>query len=204
MYSEVMPMIVNGLREAGMPESQIDVIAQLGHCTQGLVHRGTIDVETDYPNAPSFPAGDTSLGWGSNTFNNNTSEYNTDTGNVDGGYTINAPGVSYFTTIITAGPFILNGVKYEPQTVTVVTDYRYDATSHKLQKKTRSLTFLGTMEAESAWTDVHAAEEQDYVVRDVSWDTTTHLLEQLRFQHVYVLEKGTELSADTIDAAEEC
>lgn len=204
MYTEVMPAIASRLREDGMPEEWVNSLSQLGHCTQDLVHRGTIDVSTSYPDAPSFPAGDTDLGWGSNTFTNHTSEYNEDTGNVDGGYTINAPGVSYFTVIITAGPIVVGGVKYEPQTVTVVTDVQYDATSHKFQKKTRALTFLGTVAAESGWTDVYTAQELTYVVYDVDYDTTSNDLTQARRQSVYVLEDGSDLGYNTVDEAEAC
>ncbi len=43
------------------------------------------------------------------------------------------------------------------QSVEVVTDVRYDAASHKFQKKTRTLTFRGTMADESEWEDVFTA-----------------------------------------------
>jgi hypothetical protein len=43
-------------------------------------------------------------------------------------------------------------------TATVVTDVRYDSSSHKLQMKTRSLTILGSG-SESEWTDIAQAEE---------------------------------------------
>lgn len=41
--------------------------------------------------------------------------------------------------------------------LTVVTDVRYDETSHKFQKKTVTLTFTGTLGTESGWTDVFTA-----------------------------------------------
>lgn len=43
------------------------------------------------------------------------------------------------------------------QTLTVVTDVRYDETSHKFQKKTRQLSFRGSLGTESGWTDVFEA-----------------------------------------------
>ena len=43
------------------------------------------------------------------------------------------------------------------KSLTVVTDVRYDETSHKFQKKTRTLTFKGSLGSESAWTDVFEA-----------------------------------------------
>ena len=43
------------------------------------------------------------------------------------------------------------------QTVTVVTDVRYDEASHKFQKKTRQLVFKGSLGTESGWTDVFYA-----------------------------------------------
>jgi len=43
------------------------------------------------------------------------------------------------------------------KSLTVVTDVRYDETTHKFQKKTRTLTFKGVLGSESAWTDVFEA-----------------------------------------------
>lgn len=43
------------------------------------------------------------------------------------------------------------------KSLTVVTDVRYDETTHKFQKKTRTLTFKGSLGTESAWTDVFEA-----------------------------------------------
>jgi hypothetical protein len=44
-------------------------------------------------------------------------------------------------------------VKVTPVSVTVVTDYQYDVSSHYLQKKTRSVTVIASG-SESAWTNV--------------------------------------------------
>ncbi len=43
---------------------------------------------------------------------------------------------------------------YGTHTITVVTAVQYDETSHKFQKKTRTLTFKGVVGSESDWTDV--------------------------------------------------
>ena len=42
-------------------------------------------------------------------------------------------------------------------TVSVVTDVRYDETTHKFQKKTRQIVFKGSLGTESGWTDVFEA-----------------------------------------------
>lgn len=47
-----------------------------------------------------------------------------------------------------------------PEDVEVVTDYRVDAATFKLQKKTRTVTVIAAT-SESAWTDVHTGEECD-------------------------------------------
>ena len=85
--------------------------------------------------------------------------------------------------------------------VTYVTDIRYDSTSHKFQKKTRTGYVLapGT---ESAWTDVHTAVLLSTVTRDVNW--VSPALKQNYTSTVYVLEKGTDTNDEVIDTAETC
>lgn len=57
---------------------------------------------------------------------------------------------------ISAQPLSSSSVE-SAQTVEVVTDVRYDAATHKFQRRTRTLTFYGTMDDKSEWLDVFTA-----------------------------------------------
>lgn len=50
-----------------------------------------------------------------------------------------------------------NGGAAASRSLTVVTDVRYDEATHKFQKKTRTLTFKGSLGGEGEWTDVFEA-----------------------------------------------
>lgn len=58
---------------------------------------------------------------------------------------------------ISAQAYESGGSGDSTRSLTVVTDVRYDETSHKFQKKTVTLTFTGTLGTESGWTDVFTA-----------------------------------------------
>lgn len=89
---------------------------------------------------------------------------------------------------------------------TVITAWRYDATTHKFQVKTQSI-YAVEAAAASGWTDVADGSQPSSLataVRDVNYNTTTHVLSQDYTASVYVLEKGSDTSAETIDTAETC
>ena len=58
---------------------------------------------------------------------------------------------------ISAQSYESGGSGDSTRSLTVVTDVRYDETSHKFQKKTRTITFKGSLGTESGWTDVFEA-----------------------------------------------
>lgn len=67
---------------------------------------------------------------------------------------------------ISAQSFDSGGTSGQTIVLSVVTDVRYDETTHKFQKKTCTITFKGSVGTESAWTDVfeavsHKSEHED-------------------------------------------
>lgn len=91
-----------------------------------------------------------------------------------------------------------------PTTTTVVTDWRYDTSTHKFQKKTQSITVLAKG-AESGWTNTSDGQpvSQD-IVDDVTYDTSTGNLEQDKRTAAYILESGTNSDNNLIEQAEDC
>ncbi len=84
----------------------------------------------------------------------------------------------------------------------VVTDWKYDATTHKYQVKTRSL--VGSWDGdESDWTDCASGSQPvaQSVVTDVE-DATTKLTHDKR--DVYVFEAGSETTDDIVTIDAEC
>ncbi len=61
------------------------------------------------------------------------------------------------TLTISAKALDTNGGTATYQTLTVVTSVQYNPSTHKFQCKTRQITFLGSAQAESGWTDVFEA-----------------------------------------------
>ena len=80
-------------------------------------------------------------------------------------------------------------------------DWRYDTTSHRFQ--VRRYQSNGTV---SAWEDVSTSYpvEVSKVVREVTFSTTTHKLEEDSVAAVYVLEKGSDTNNTLVDQAESC
>lgn len=87
--------------------------------------------------------------------------------------------------------YILVQVKHVAQTV--VTDYRYDTSSHKLQKKTRVLAGMWNA-VESDWTDVHTFTGYTAVTA-VDW-SSPNLTKKTRL--LFCPEAGTESSATNV------
>jgi len=83
--------------------------------------------------------------------------------------------------------------------ITVVTNIRYDDSSHKWQKKTRTILASPTGE-ESDWTDILTLTQVD-VVKNV--DVSGTALRQTK-KPVYVAEADSDASPATIDAGTEC
>jgi hypothetical protein len=84
---------------------------------------------------------------------------------------------------------------------TFLSNWQYDASSHKFQVKTKTMKGV-----ESAWTD--AGGDQPVVISksitDVTYSTSTHKFEEDSYANVYVLELGSLTSGEDIVELEPC
>ena len=82
-----------------------------------------------------------------------------------------------------------------------IADWQYDTSTHRFQVKRYQTD--GTI---SAWTDVSTSYPVSIskVVREVTYSTTTHKIEEDSVATVYVLEKGSDTDNTLIDQAGSC
>lgn len=103
--------------------------------------------------------------------------------------------------------YTLGWVNERPEysTVTVETAWRYDATTHKFQRKTINLR-VPSAGTESAWGNITDGSQPvaHTLVDDVTYDTSTHKLEQDKRTDMYLLEAGANSDNNLINTAEAC
>jgi hypothetical protein len=128
----------------------------------------------------------------------------------DAGYSISGVTNPFFPVIIAGFVLIVNDgnnwIVAQVQNVqeTLVTGWRYNTGTHTFQNKTISAN-VAPAGTESDWTDITDGSQPvatDIVV-DVTYDTGTHLLQEMKSSSAYVLEAPA-TATTTVDTAESC
>jgi hypothetical protein len=208
MFTNQVSSLVQKLIAAGMPTEQANVVAELGNCAGPLDHRAPVAIDSTPSQKRQSPDGapdwgiegitPTNAPYATFQVSNWDSTLNGDT--VEGGLTMIVNGGLYADFII--GPDG-SGSTIGAITVEVVSDIRYDSTTHSFQMKTRDV-LAPADSVESDWLNVHAATLLARVVRGATYnvDVTDTFVNQ-HTEDVYVLEAGEE-STDEVFDTEQC